>query len=407
MVEFTGERVIPGQVDADLWSEHVARYAFALRYVTGKRALDAGCGAGYGAAELAHGASQVTGVDLSGEALEYARAHHRLDNLTFTAGSCLALPFGAASFDVVAAFEVIEHLENPERFIAESARVLKPGGLFIVSTPNKRYYAESRAAVGPNPFHQEEFDVDEFRKALAEAFPHVVLLLQNRVESFAFHPAKALSEADARVDGCGGEAEDAHFFVALCSRQQLSGARSFVYVPRTANMLREREHHITLLQASLRNSENQRRELLDLFRKQKDELEARNRWAEQLNAELSETRARVAELQNELAGEQTAATEVVAGYEAKVRELDAENRAKAEWAMETEARLSAELQSRCDELGECVRLLQASEALVEERTHWAQRVSREGAALEAKLNLVRASRWFQLGRRLGIGPAAL
>ena len=52
-VEFTGERVIPGQVDADLLNEHLARYAFAARLARGKRVLDAGCGAGYGAAELA------------------------------------------------------------------------------------------------------------------------------------------------------------------------------------------------------------------------------------------------------------------------------------------------------------------------------------------------------------------
>ena len=60
MVEFTGERVIPGQVNDDLWSEHVARYAYARRYAEGRRALDAGCGTGYGSAELAQSAITVT-----------------------------------------------------------------------------------------------------------------------------------------------------------------------------------------------------------------------------------------------------------------------------------------------------------------------------------------------------------
>jgi len=55
LVEFTGERVIPGQVNDDLWSEHIARYAYARRYAEGRRALDAGCGTGYGSAELALG----------------------------------------------------------------------------------------------------------------------------------------------------------------------------------------------------------------------------------------------------------------------------------------------------------------------------------------------------------------
>ncbi len=53
MIEFTGERVIPGQVDPDLWAEHISRYAFASRFAPGARVLDLGCGAGYGTAELA------------------------------------------------------------------------------------------------------------------------------------------------------------------------------------------------------------------------------------------------------------------------------------------------------------------------------------------------------------------
>ena len=51
MIDFTGERVIPGEVNSDLWAEHFARYAFAARFATGVRSLDVGCGAGYGTAE--------------------------------------------------------------------------------------------------------------------------------------------------------------------------------------------------------------------------------------------------------------------------------------------------------------------------------------------------------------------
>ncbi len=55
--EFTGERVIPGQVNDDLWAEHISRYAFAARFAAGKRVLDIGCGTGYGTAELAQHAA--------------------------------------------------------------------------------------------------------------------------------------------------------------------------------------------------------------------------------------------------------------------------------------------------------------------------------------------------------------
>jgi hypothetical protein len=49
LAEFTGERVIPGQVDADLWNEHFARYLFASRLARGRRVVDLGSGSGYGA----------------------------------------------------------------------------------------------------------------------------------------------------------------------------------------------------------------------------------------------------------------------------------------------------------------------------------------------------------------------
>ena len=188
MIEFTGERVIPGQVESDLWSEHLARYAFARRFATGKNVLDAGCGTGYGSAELANDARSVTGIDLSFEAANYAAANYRLlPNLRFATASCEQLPFRSEAFDLVAGFEVIEHLSGYRAFVSEAARVLKPDGLFIVSTPNKHYYAETRAATGPNPYHQHEFEADEFECELKAAFGHVCMMVQNRVASFAFY----------------------------------------------------------------------------------------------------------------------------------------------------------------------------------------------------------------------------
>src|SRR5262249_24097621 len=112
LAEFTGERLIPGQVSVDLLNEHMARYQFALRLARGKRVLDAGCGAGYGSAELARVAEQVTGVDIAGDAVEYAREHYQAANLQFQEGSVTRLPFPEGSFDLVVAFEVIEHLED-------------------------------------------------------------------------------------------------------------------------------------------------------------------------------------------------------------------------------------------------------------------------------------------------------
>src|SRR6185312_17091635 len=75
LAEFTGERVIPGLVDVDLLNEHLARYLFAKHFIARMpqpaSVLDAGCGSGYGSAELSKTGALVTGADVSGEAVAY------------------------------------------------------------------------------------------------------------------------------------------------------------------------------------------------------------------------------------------------------------------------------------------------------------------------------------------------
>jgi SAM-dependent methyltransferase len=396
LVEFTGERVVPGQVNDDLWSEHVARYAFARRYAQGKRVLDAGCGTGYGSAELSQSAAAVTGVDISADAIEYANAGYPIPGLRFLESSCTAMPLPPESFDLVVAFEVIEHLADYRAFLNECARVLTPEGLLIVSSPNKRYYAETRAATGPNPFHEHEFEAGEFVRELERVFPNVRLLLQNRVESFAFHPAVSFWPAEARIDGGGGSAEDAHFFVGICSTGPLPEPKSFVYVPKAANVLRERELHVEALQKQLAEIKADRGALLEVNGRLNRELEERAVWGESLNAELKAAGERIGALQNELA-------ELAAGYQAQVAHMEREDQVKTEWALKA----SAELEAKCAELAGCVRLLDIAEATVSERTVWAQTAEAQRAALAAQLEMVRASRWVKMGRKVGLGPATL
>jgi SAM-dependent methyltransferase len=390
LVEFTGERVVPGQVTDDLWSEHFARYAFARRYMEYQRVLDAGCGTGYGSAELSQTAN-VTGVDVSSDAIEYASTTYYplVGDLRFLIASCTALPFTAAAFDVVVAFEVIEHLADYHAFLDESARVLTRDGLFIVSSPNKTYYERTRAEVGPNPYHEHEFEAGEFVHELERVFPNVRLLLQNRVESFAFHPASTFWPAEARIDGGGGGVADAHFLIALCSRGPLPEPKSFVFVPKAANLLRERELHVEALQRQLAEIKADREALLHLFRQQTRELEERTEWARRLDDELKAAGNRILALQQE-----------VADLSATYRRLEEEDQTKTEWARRT----SAELEAKCQELAHCVGLLDTAEATVRERSVWAQTAEAARAELAAQLEMVRESRWLKLGRQVGLGP---
>jgi SAM-dependent methyltransferase len=248
-LEFTGERVIPGLVDPNLLNEHLARYRFARLFAENGRVLDAGCGSGYGAAELASVASSVVAMDISYEAATHARTNFSSPRTGFVQGSCERLPFVDGSFDLIAAFEVIEHLEGWQDLLSESRRVLCPSGVLLVSTPNKAFYAESRADAGPNPFHVHEFEYREFETALAAVFPHVHLWSQNHSEVISLVSAEpSAGILDAAPDGAP---EQAHFFLAACSQSPIPLRAAFAWMPSSGNVLRERQHHIALLETEV------------------------------------------------------------------------------------------------------------------------------------------------------------
>jgi len=168
---FTGERFIPG-TPGEIWVEHWHRYHFASRWAAGKRVLDVACGEGYGSAGLARAAAHVTGVDVSEAAVAHARrAYAAQGNLAFVAASCTAMPLPSASFDVVVSFETIEHIEGQEAFLDEVARVLRPGGVFIVSCPNKVEYSDKRNYA--NEFHVKELYRDELAALVSARFPAI------------------------------------------------------------------------------------------------------------------------------------------------------------------------------------------------------------------------------------------
>jgi SAM-dependent methyltransferase len=365
--EFTGERVIPGQVNDDLWAEHVARYALATRFAEGRRVLDLGCGTGYGTADLARVASAAVGVDLAPDAVAYALSH--FPSARFLRCSANAVPFPPASFDLVTAFEVIEHLRDWQALLAEAHRVLEPNGLLLVSTPNKRYYAEARAKSGPNPFHEHEFEFREFRTALGEFFPYVQILFQDRVEAFAFYDGTQTPDTEAALGRSSGDPETANFFIGICSCAPLPRLPNFFYVPRAANLLREREEHVRLLEQELA----------------------------QVRTWLNETTADRNTVQKQLESAQARALQVIT-------ELNEENRRKTDWALDIEKSLTAQVEQRTKQLAEAVRLLDIAEATVVERTDWARRLDAQLQETIAQLEMVRQSRWLKLGRQLGLGP---
>jgi SAM-dependent methyltransferase len=353
LAEFTGERVIPGKVDIDLLNEHVARYAFAARLAKGRRVLDAGCGSGYGAAKLAQEAREILAIDVSQEAVDEARQQYPAANLRFECADCLDIPAADGSFDLVVAFEIIEHLSDWRRFLQQVRRILAPDGQFVVSTPNRLYYAEARAGLGPNPFHVHEFEYQEFRGELEAVFPHVTMYLENHADAIVFTPAAA-GPMDSAIDAVEAAPEHAHFFVAVCGSSPKTAVPGLTWVPRAANMLREREQHIEVLES-----------------------------------QLQERIARVVQLQEELASEQAKAR-------ARIDDLEVELRN----TVETATRLAGELDAKVVELVQCVEYLHAAERTVEERTAWARRHEAEAD----ELRRLSGTLWVRLGFKLRTLP---
>jgi 2-polyprenyl-6-hydroxyphenyl methylase / 3-demethylubiquinone-9 3-methyltransferase len=105
----------------------------------GKAVLDLGCAGGFMAEALATRGAQVTGIDPAEGAIAAARAHARAQGLRigYDVGMGEALPYDTASFDAVVCVDVLEHVADLNKVLAEVARVLRPGGLFLFDTINR------------------------------------------------------------------------------------------------------------------------------------------------------------------------------------------------------------------------------------------------------------------------------
>ncbi len=153
------ERIDPKTVLPLLKAEHSHRYMWAARGARG-HVLDAACGVGYGAPILMNnpGVTAYTGIDKSPEALVYAVREFSGKRRQFVCGDVYQLPFDDATFDSIVSLETIEHLEDPERALAEFTRVLKPDGVLLGSVPQKEFEDLCTAAYGPNEYHKTQFD---------------------------------------------------------------------------------------------------------------------------------------------------------------------------------------------------------------------------------------------------------
>lgn len=167
----TGERFMPGMSEV-IELEHMHRYRLAALLAEGRDVLDVASGEGYGSAMMAKVARSVIGVDLSEDAVAHAQATYGTEVLSFRHGNATQIPLQENSVDLAISFETIEHLTDHVGMMSELRRVLRPGGVLLISSPNKAVYSDQPDY--SNPFHERELYSDEFIALVSSYFSHFV-----------------------------------------------------------------------------------------------------------------------------------------------------------------------------------------------------------------------------------------
>ena len=191
-MQFTGERILGNQWKGDIrFADHLERYNFAADYCTGKVVLDIACGTGYWSHIMSKVAKSVTGVDVDKFAVENAQKQYKADNLRYLLGDWETIPMDDASVDIAVSFETIEHIVNYDHFLQELKRVLKPGGMLLMSTPNFRW------EIVKNKYHVSNFTTESFVSAVEKHFTLDEVCYQGK--HFYPIPGRGILEALLRI----------------------------------------------------------------------------------------------------------------------------------------------------------------------------------------------------------------
>lgn len=256
-VDGVPERFVPELYAASLIeAEHLNRYWWAAGLARGAAVLDAGCGVGYGTAILAQrSGAHVLGVDVAGAVLDAVRPTMPA-NVELQQADLYSLPHADASFDTVVCFELIEHVDEPGRVVKELARVLKPDGLLIISTPN------ADVSEGQNPHHHHEMGLDELQQLLGAHFDHLDVNYQSawlNVAIFGADLQQAVTTAPTplpttKVQGQAGDR--ATYFVVLASQNTIEEPSPSAVMTTPAEfdqwseLWRQQREHIDWLEAN-------------------------------------------------------------------------------------------------------------------------------------------------------------
>jgi 2-polyprenyl-3-methyl-5-hydroxy-6-metoxy-1,4-benzoquinol methylase len=165
---FTGERVNPDFPNA-VFDNHLKVYKFLAQYAAGKAVLDVGCGTGYGTALLAQSAKEIVGIDISKQAIRFAK--RRYPEVSFLRMDAHALTFAPNTFDFIVSTENFEHLRDQAGHLRQLTSVLRQDGLCFIATPNPEMFCGQK-----NSFHTKENSFQELTTLLDSYFDRVTIL---------------------------------------------------------------------------------------------------------------------------------------------------------------------------------------------------------------------------------------
>ncbi|HEY7045821.1 MAG TPA: class I SAM-dependent methyltransferase [Jatrophihabitantaceae bacterium] len=193
----TGERTAPGVWHENYWfRRHEAAYEHLLTYASVRLLLEIGCGEGYGTARFASVAGEVIGLDYDAATVRHAAS--RYAGPTFLRANLAALPVRDDAIDVVAGLQVIEHVWDHPQFVHECRRVLRPGGVLLLTTPNRVTFSPGRDTP-TNPFHTHEYTAAELTELLSRS--------GFAAEVRSLHAGPRLRELDAKYGGSFTDAQ--------------------------------------------------------------------------------------------------------------------------------------------------------------------------------------------------------
>jgi 2-polyprenyl-3-methyl-5-hydroxy-6-metoxy-1,4-benzoquinol methylase len=223
VLAFTGERFTPECV-REIAYEHWHRYAFAMSLAKGKRVLDAACGEGFGAALLASVATQVQALDIDQASILHAQQRYAMHhNLSFSQADISQLQhLPSASVDLIVSFETLEHLEAHEQMLEGFLRLLKPEGMLLISTPDKKNYTDATGVV--NPHHVRELYRDEFDALIKRYFTHHKMYTQKLLFQSSLYSGKEQGHFETITDQNGRIEKGLHYppmyYLAACSNRE-------------------------------------------------------------------------------------------------------------------------------------------------------------------------------------------